>query len=87
MIKSNKNHDEYTPYPIEQNLFKSLIQFTIEKSYIWKGIPPKINYYQVSCAILYVLRSGTLWRDLPKYFGSWYTIYTQFHRRNEKSLW
>jgi len=53
-------------YPIERNLFDSLIQPTIEKSYIWKGRPPKISHYQVFCAILYVLRTGIPWRDLPK---------------------
>ncbi len=74
-------------YPIERNLFDSLIQPIIEKSYIWKGRPPKINHYQVFSAILYVLRTGIPWRDLPKCFGNWHTIYTRFHRGNEKSLW
>ena len=74
-------------YRIERNLFDSLIQPTIERSYIWKGRPPKINHYQVFCAILYVLRSGIPWRDLPKCFGNWHTIYTRFHRGHEKGLW
>jgi len=74
-------------YPIERNLCDALIQPIIEKSYIWKGRPPKISNYQVFSAILYVLRTGIPWRDLPKCFGNWHTIYTRFHRGNEKSLW
>ena len=74
-------------YPIEENLFKSVIQPVIEGGYIWKGRPPKISHYQVFSAILYVLRTGIPWRDLPKCFGSWHTIYTRFYRGNEKSLW
>ena len=48
-------------YPIERDLFDSLIQPSIEKSYIWKGRPPKISHYQVFCAILYVLRTVIPW--------------------------
>lgn len=73
-------------YPIERNLFDSLIQPTIEKSCIWKGRPPKISHYEVFCAILYVLGTGIPWKDLPKCFGNGHTIYTRFYRGNEKSL-
>lgn len=30
--------------------------------------------------IIYVLRTGLPWRDLPGYFGAWGTIYTRFRR-------
>lgn len=59
----------------------------IESNYIWKGRPPKISHYNVFCAILYILRTGIPWRDLPKAFGNWHTIYYRFTRGNEKGLW
>ena len=74
-------------YPLTEELFKALVEPIIEKNYIWKGRPPKISHYQVFCAILYILRTGTPWRDLPASFGKWHTIYTRFHRGNEKGIW
>ena len=63
-------------YPISLEFFSSTILPIIEGSYIWKGRPPKISHYQVFCAILYVLRTGVSWRDLPDCFGNWHSVYT-----------
>jgi len=70
-------------YPIERNLFDSLVQPTIEKSYIWKGRLPKISYYEVFCAILYVLGTGIPWKDLPKCFGNGHTIYLDLQQQKK----
>lgn len=74
-------------YPISLEFFSSNILPIIEGNYIWKGRPPKISHYQVFCAILYVLRTGVAWRDLPDCFGNWHSVYTRFSRGNEKHLW
>lgn len=74
-------------YPITPEFFKAEIQPVIEKNYIWKGRPPKISHYNVFCAILYVLRTGCPWRDLPQIYGCWHTIYQRFNRGSEKNLW
>ena len=50
------------------------------------GRPSKINHYQFFCAILYVLRTGVSWRDLPSFYGNWHTIYTRFKRWSESGL-
>ena len=65
-------------YPISIEKFDEMILPIIEKSYIWKGRPPIISHYQVFCAILYVLRTGLPWRDLPKCYGRWHSIYMRF---------
>ena len=52
-------------YPLTEERFKELVQPIIERNDIWKGRPPKIIHYQAFCAILYILRTGTPWRDLP----------------------
>ena len=31
-------------------------------------------------AVLWIARTGTPWRDLPREFGKWYSIYTRFWR-------
>jgi transposase len=74
-------------YPITLETFNRWVLPTIEKSYIWKGRPPVISHYKVFCAILYVLRTGIPWRDLPKSYGNWHTIFMRFQRGNERYLW
>lgn len=34
-----------------------------------------------------MLRTGIPWRDLPRDFGSWETVYAKFRRWSEKDLW
>lgn len=74
-------------YPLGLDTFNQHILPVIEENYIWKGRPPLISHYKVFCAILYVLRTGIPWRDLPKCFGNWHSIYTRFQRGNERALW
>lgn len=74
-------------FPMEKAVFNAWVEPMIEKSYIWKGRPPLISHYNVFCAILYVLRTGIPWRDLPKCFGNWHSIYMRFQRGNDRSLW
>ena len=37
--------------------------------------------------ILYILRTGIPWRDLPDIFGKWSTVYKRFQRWSEEGLW
>jgi len=74
-------------YPITPEFFTRTILPLIEGGYIWKGRPPSISHYQVFCAILYVLRVGCPWRDLPACYGKWHTVYTRFKRGSERGLW
>jgi transposase len=74
-------------YPISPEFFNQTILPLIEGSYIWKGRPPSISHYQVFCAILYVLRTGVLWRDLPACYGKWHPMYLRFKRGSERGLW
>ncbi len=74
-------------YPIPEEYFLTTISPLIEGGYIWKGRPPRISHYQVFCAILYVLRTGVPWRDLPKCYGYWHSIYLRFKRGSDRGLW
>ena len=74
-------------YPISHFFFKEHILPIIEQNYIWKGRPPKVSHYSVFCAILYVLRTGVAWRDLPKCFGDWHVVYDRYNRGSEKGIW
>jgi transposase len=35
---------------------------------------------QVSNAMVYKIRTGISWRDLPERYGPWQTVYTRFRR-------
>jgi transposase len=74
-------------YPITLSTFNKLILPIIEGNYIWKGRPPIISHYRVFCGILYILRTGIPWRDLPKCFGNWHNVYMRFQRGAEKNIW
>jgi transposase len=74
-------------FPVTEAFFKKEIQPIIEKNYIWKGRPPEISHYKVFCSIMYVLRTGIPWRDLPKCYGCWHTVYQRFKRGSEKGIW
>ncbi|MCL2072215.1 MAG: transposase [Oscillospiraceae bacterium] len=74
-------------YPISHFFFKKHILPVIEQDYIWKGRPPKVSHYSVFCAILYVLRTGISWRDLPKEFGDWHVVYDRYNRGSQRGIW
>jgi transposase len=38
-------------------------------------------------AMIYVLRTGCPWRDLPKAFGSWSSVYTRWSRWSQAGVW
>lgn len=37
-------------------------------------------------AMLWILRTGAPWRDLPPEYGSWKTVYTRFSRWSQKDV-
>ena len=51
------------------------------------GIYDKRGPRTTVAGILYRLRIGRPWRDLPGYFGNWNAIYRRFGERRRKSIW
>src|SRR5215218_2894243 len=48
---------------------------------------PAMDHRTVVEGILWVLRTGTPWRDLPERFGSWRTVYSRFRRWQQAGAW
>jgi hypothetical protein len=48
---------------------------------------PAGDHRIVLSGILWVLRTGAPWRDLPEYFGSWSTAYSRFRRWTQAGVW
>ena len=38
-------------------------------------------------AVLYVLKTGVPWRDLPERFGNWNSVWRRFDRWSENGIW
>lgn len=62
------------------------INHLFEMSYATGGRPLKYSKRELLNGILYVLRSGCTWRDLPGDFPKWYIVYKQFQRWEQKGI-
>ena len=38
-------------------------------------------------AVLWILRTGAPWRDLPRAFGNWNSVFVRFNRWSRKGVW
>ena len=72
-------------YPLSIEFFNKEILPLIKSCYSKSGRPQRIGDYHVFNAILYVLRTGIPWRDLPKCY--WYTIYLRFKKGSDRGVW
>lgn len=74
-------------YPVSGKFFSLEIQPLLDKCYSRAGRPQRVTDYQVFNAILYVLRTGVPWRDLPKCYGYWHTVYLRFNKGCKRGVW
>lgn len=51
-----------------------------------RGRPAK-DHRTVLNGILWVLRTGAPWRDLPERYGPWQTAYSRFYRWQQAGVW
>ena len=48
---------------------------------------PARDHRQIVNAILWIIRSGAPWRDLPERYGSWQTVASRFYRWRKAGIW
>ena len=48
---------------------------------------PNLEHRQVINGILWILRTGAPWRDLPERYGKWSTVASRFYRWREAGVW
>ena len=73
-------------YPISEERFEFLISPIINEEKKKLGRPTNISHYKFFCGIMYLLRTGVSWRDLPEEYGGWHTIYTRYKRWSENGF-
>lgn len=73
-------------YPIKERKFQELIEPFLKKAKQKLGRPTKVSHYKFFCGVLYILRTGISWRDLPEEYGNWHTIYTRYKRWSENGF-
>ena len=37
--------------------------------------------------VLWIVRTGSPWRDLPEVFGEWNSVFRRFSRWSDKGVW
>jgi transposase len=48
---------------------------------------PNADHRRILNAILWKLRTGAPWRDLPERYGPWSTVYSRFFRWRRAGVW
>ncbi len=48
---------------------------------------PAHDHRTILNGILWLLRTGAPWRDLPERYGSWKTVYSRFSRWRDAGVW
>jgi transposase len=48
---------------------------------------PAFDNRQIVNGILWRIRTGAPWRDLPEKYGKWMTVYQRFRRWSEAGIW
>jgi len=50
------------------------------------GRPPQ-DHRQLLAGMLWVMRAGAAWREVPDHFGPWHTVYTRYQEWCRTGLW
>ena len=50
------------------------------------GRPPE-DHRTIVAGMLWIVRTGSTWRELPSAFGPWPTVYSRFRRWRQAGLW
>ena len=48
---------------------------------------PSLAHRQIVNGILWALRTGAPWLDMPECYGKWQTVYSRFRRWREAGVW
>jgi transposase len=62
------------------------IEALLPKAKTKRGRPAQ-DHRQLLNGMIWVLRTGAPWRDMPERYGKWATIYSRFQRWRKSGVW
>ena len=48
---------------------------------------PNLDHRQLVNGMLWIVKTGAPWRDLPERYGKWQTVYSRFRRWQRAGVW
>lgn len=81
------SHTEQANYPTDLTAEQWQILSKLLPKPCHRGAPRRVSRRRVINAILYVLRSGSAWRHLPREFPKWKTVYGIFLKWRNDGTW
>jgi transposase len=74
-------------HELSDSQYAHLAPFLPEPRHHGKAGRPWLPHRAVVNGILWILRTGAPWRDLPERYGKWNTVYTRFKRWRRDGTW
>ena len=71
---------------VEWRILRVLLPVERARGQRGRGRPPQDNRNIIN-GILWRLRTGAPWRDVPEKYGNWNTIYRRFLRWSKSGIW
>jgi transposase len=71
---------------VEWRILRVLLPVERARGQRGRGRPPRDNRNIIN-GILWRLRTGAPWRDVPEKYGNWNTIYRRFLRWSKSGIW
>lgn len=65
--------------------WKKILGFLRTRSDLYVGQPLKCKHFVNG--VLWMTRSGSQWRFLPKKYGDWNSVYKRFDRWSKRGIW
>lgn len=72
---------------IDDGRWEQLREALAEAKHSAAGAPAALSDRDFLEAVLYLLRTGSPWRDLPAELGYWHAVYMRFRRWEQRDVW
>jgi transposase len=73
-------------HDISNELWHRIAPFLCPQRQERRGRPAK-DARNILNGVIWILRTGAPWRDLPEEYGPWQTVYKRFNAWSKSSLW
>ena len=85
-MRYHKHMDNYINYDVTEEQRKR-IQPLLPPEYTGKKGRPRKNNRTMLNGMLWMNRSGAQWRQLPKRYGPWQSVYARFAKWRDDGIW